>query len=113
MRLVILESPYAGNRKTNLSYAYRAMLDSISREEAPLASHLLYPQFLDDNAVDQRILGMEAGLAWVARADATVVYTDLGVSPGMAIGINRALNLGKPVEYRTIGYIPELNDAGL
>lgn len=113
MRLVILESPYAGARKTNLDYAYRAMLHSLSLGEAPFASHLLYPQFLDDNDAEQRALGMGAGLEWVQKADATVVYMDLGVSPGMTLGINRAINLGKPVEYRTIGYIPELNDAGL
>lgn len=108
MRLVILESPYAGARQTNLAYAYRCMLHSLSLGEAPFASHLLYPQFLDDSDPDQRALGMGAGLEWLRQASATVVYQDLGVSPGMTIGINRARDLGKPVEYRTIGYIPEL-----
>lgn len=113
MRLVILESPYAGNRKTNMDYAYRAMVHSLSLGEAPFASHLLYPQLLDDDNSEQRALGMAAGLEWLAKADATVVYTDLGVSPGMSIGINRAISLGKPVEYRSIGYIPEVANAGL
>jgi len=108
MRLVILESPYAGNRQTNLAYAYRCMLHSLSLGEAPFASHLLYPQFLEDSDPVQRALGMGAGLEWLRQAEATVVYTDLGVSPGMHAGIARARELGKPIVYRQIGYIPEL-----
>lgn len=108
MRLVILESPYAGNRQTNLQYAYRCMLHSLSLGEAPFASHLLYPQFLNDDSPDQRALGMAAGLEWLRQAEATVVYTDLGVSPGMVAGINRAATLGKPIYYRAIGYVEGL-----
>lgn len=110
MRLVILESPYAGNRETNRIYAYRAMLDSLSRGEAPFASHLLYTQFLDDGVPEQRTLGLGAGLEWLRAADATVVYQDLGVSPGMVLGINRARSLGKPVEYRMIGYVEGIRE---
>lgn len=108
MRLVILESPYAGSRQTNLQYAYRCMLHSLSLGEAPFASHLLYPQFLQDDDPDQRALGMGAGLEWLRQAEASVVYTDLGVSPGMVAGINRAQALGKPIEYRSIGYVEGL-----
>ena len=100
MRRVILESPYAGDVERNIAYARRAMLDSLQRGEAPMASHLLFPQVLDDNDPDQRHLGIEAGLAWGPVADATVIYADLGISRGMQIGIERAAIEGRDLEIR-------------
>lgn len=104
MRLVILESPYAGNVDANVEYARLAVLDSLLRGEAPLASHLLYtqPGILDDTVPAQRAIGIEAGLAWVQKCDATVVYTDRGISAGMREGIARAVKANRPVEYRRI-----------
>ena len=99
-RLVLLESPYAGDVSRNVKYAKLCMRDCLLRGEAPFASHLLYPQVLDDSNVEERGLGIEAGLAWGARAEATVVYTDLGVSPGMLLGVERAALAGRPVEHR-------------
>jgi hypothetical protein len=57
--------------------------DSLLRGEAPIASHLLYtqPGVLNDQVADERRLGIEAGLAWLRAAKATVVYQDLGISP--------------------------------
>src|SRR6185437_4418161 len=102
MRLVILESPFAGNVERNLAYARAAMLDCLQRGEAPYASHLLYPQVLDDTQPAERRTGIEAGLAWGTMADATVVYTDLGLSPGMELGIERARLQGRRVDLRTL-----------
>lgn len=104
MRLVLLESPYAGDVAGNLTYARAAMADCLSRGEAPFASHLLYtqPGVLDDTNPRQRALGIKAGLAWGDRADATVVYTDRGITSGMADGIDRARRAGRTVEYRSL-----------
>lgn len=78
------------------------MRDSLKRGEAPFASHRLYPGILDDDVPAERRLGIEAGLAWGQCADATVVYEDLGISPGMALGIERARAEGRPVEHRRL-----------
>jgi hypothetical protein len=104
MRLVILESPFAGDEQANIDYARLCVRDSLMRGEAPIASHLLYtqPTILDDNVPKQRNQGIAAGLAWGKVADATVVYTDRGISHGMALGILSAVNLDRPVEYRSI-----------
>lgn len=99
---VILESPYAGDVQANIEYAQTAMRDSLMRGEAPLASHLLYTEALDDNLPHERTLGIEAGLAIGRFATKTVVYTDRGISPGMQYGINRAELEGRPIEYRSI-----------
>lgn len=89
MKLVILESPYAGDIKNNTKYAIRAMRDSISRGEAPFASHLVYPYILDENIPEERKKGIELGFAWWLMADLIAFYCDLGMSPGMQASMNR------------------------
>lgn len=109
LKLVLLESPYAGKTpeetQRNVEYARAAMADCFKRGEAPYASHLLYtqPGVLDDNIPEERSLGIEAGLLWGAKAEKTVVYSDLGVSKGMALGIGRAAKEGRPCETRKLG----------
>lgn len=98
IRLVILESPFAGDVQRNTAYAQRALLDSLKRNEAPIAPHLTYTQVLDDLIPEQRAMGIAAGLAW-RRAFIEgphpkngigewvpvlpVFYVDLGWSRGM------------------------------
>jgi hypothetical protein len=60
------------------------------------------PGILDDKIPAERRLGMEAGFAWIAVADKTVVYTDRGIWDGMLEGVRVPKNLNKPVEYRTL-----------
>jgi len=106
MRLVILESPFAGKTpeetEANIRFAKAAMLDSLRRGESPLASHLLWPGILDDANPVERAAGIEAGLAWGRWAEATVAYVDLGISPGMELGIKRAAKEGRAVEFRRL-----------
>ena len=104
MRRVLVESPYAGDILTNLNYARAALADCLKRSEAPFASHLLYtqPGVLDDKIPAERAMGIEAGFAWGRLADVTVVYTDLGITPGMNLGIIQAEAEGRPVEYRDL-----------
>ncbi len=104
MKRVILESPYAGDTDGNVAYARACLRDSLARGEAPIASHLLYtqPGVLRDEDPGERQWGIDAGLAWAASAEATVVYTDRGVSNGMKYGIANAEHAGRPIEYRTL-----------
>jgi hypothetical protein len=107
MKLVLIESPYAGNTALNERYARAAMLDSLARGEAPFASHMLYPQVLDDSDPAERAQGMAAGFAWGQRAELVAVYLDLGISRGMEAGIERAINVGQTVEHRTVRGWPD------
>jgi hypothetical protein len=104
MRLVVLESPYAGDVNRNVAYARACLADCLARGESPFASHLLYvqPGVLDDTVPEQRRLGIAAGFAWGRHADAVVVYDDLGVTEGMRAGIERAEAMGQPVERRSL-----------
>lgn len=100
-----MESPYAGDVEGNVAYARACLADCLRRGEAPFASHLLYtqPGVLRDDDPAERRLGIEAGLAFLRAMDATVVYTDRGVTAGMEQGIARAKAAGVPVEVRSLG----------
>ena len=109
MNLVILESPFAGDVERNIEYARACVRDSLTRGEAPIASHLLYTQegILNDDIPSERELGIDAGLAWGRVAEATVVYTDLGITEGMHQGIERSHADGRLVEYRSLFSSPD------
>ncbi len=103
-RRVIIESPYAGDIERNVRYARAALRDALMRGEAPYASHLLYTQdhVLDDGNPHERQTGMRAGFAWIAVAEGSAIYIDLGVSSGMRVGLSRARTAGLPIEFRSI-----------
>jgi len=105
-KLVVIESPYSGETERNLIYARRCLLDSIQRGEAPLASHLLYTQVLDDANHGERTSGMQLGWAWMQWADEVIVYIDYGVSTGMQHGIDTAEDLEIKITRRAIGVNP-------
>ena len=102
---VILESPYSSDVERNLRYLRAAMADCLKRGEAPFASHGLYtqPGVLDDTKPEGRKLGMTAGFTWIMRSSYTVVYVDLGITPGMGMGIDLAMNAGHNVIERRLG----------
>lgn len=103
--IVVIESPYAGNLERNARYLDACLLDALRRGEAPFASHGLYtrPGVLRDSEPAERELGIQAGFAFRRHAARTVVYTDIGISEGMKLGIADALRIGGTVEYRTMG----------
>ena len=121
MKLVIIESPFAGkgdtdeerakNTERNKRYLARCVRDCVLRGESPYASHRMLTSALDDMNPDERKLGIEAGFAWREKAAKTVVYTDHGVSRGMDLGIAHAeklaLFVAHTIEYRSIGAEPD------
>lgn len=102
MKLVVIESPFAGDRERNARYLRACLLDSLRLGESPFASHAIYPLVLDDDKPEDRALGIAAGLAWGAKADLVAVYGDLGCSRGMAFGIEAATARGTPIEHRLV-----------
>lgn len=116
MRLVIVESPFAGDVDRNRRYLRACLRDCLLRGEAPYASHAIYtqPGVLDDGDAAERKLGIEAGFRFRRHADATVVYQDLGHSTSMRYGVEAAERLRAAqaviydevphqIEYRTLG----------
>ena len=100
--LVIIESPYMGNVKSNVAYARKCMSDSLERGESPFASHLLYTQVLDDTKDIERQIGMSRAFNWYRHADLMAVYIDKGISNGMKKGIEIAEKNEIKIVYRTL-----------
>lgn len=102
MKKVILESPYAGDVERNIQYARQCLKDSLNRNEAPIASHLLYTQVLNDNVPNERELGIDAGLVWKDVADLHVFYIDYGMSKGMEYALEKAKENNIKTEFRKL-----------
>lgn len=101
---VILESPYAGDVERNIEYARLCVRDSLSKGEAPIASHLLYTQegILNDDIPEERKWGIDAGLVWKDVAEKHVFYIDYGYSSGMLYALKYASKNNIPIEERKI-----------
>lgn len=88
MKLAVLESPLGGKYiDTNTLYARSCMHQLLNAGFAPYASHLLYPQVLNDHFDTERLQGMRAGrqvsISLLSQNAAHYFFTDLGWSSGM------------------------------
>jgi hypothetical protein len=105
---VLIESPFHNSDpkeiEENVQYVRAIMRECLLNGEAPFASHALYtlPGVLNDGIPSERTTGIQAGLEWGEAADKTVVYTDRGVSDGMRVGIARADQQDRMVEFRKL-----------
>lgn len=102
MKLVTVESPYAGDVEANEAYLKECLIDSSLRGEAPFASHGFYTTYLDDTNPAERKLAMESGFEWLKATDIVAVYVDRGISSGMIKGIEKAQSLDIPIEFRRV-----------
>jgi hypothetical protein len=102
MTVVIVESPFAGDMEANRRYAIAACADCFRRGETPFASHLLYPQILNELKKEDREKGITAGYAFWPVARKIVFYTDRGWSEGMLRAKQRADNFGYTFEERSL-----------
>ena len=98
---VYVVSPYAGDINLHIKEAVALCKRVISERKIPIASHLLYPQMLDDSDPEQRELGLLYGLTLLEICDEVIVLSDSpdDISPGMAGEIHEAKRLGKPIRY--------------
>ena len=104
---VYLESPFAADTDAGVvlhrCYLAACIRDCLHRGESPFASHGLYTTALDDRDPVQRALGIDAGAAWRAACDRTIVYGNFGISSGMAAGIAASMRLGHVIVHRMLG----------
>lgn len=96
--LVYICSPFAGDIDYNTSRTRGYCRFVISEGCIPLAPHLYFPQFLDEDDKESRELGLFFALALLARCDALWVFGGK-VSFGMAQEIAKAESLGISVRY--------------
>ncbi len=103
-RKIYVASKYAGDIAANVKTAIRCCRYVIGRGYMPVASHLLYPQILNDSNPRERELGLMFGLSLLALCDELWVFTTGGeVSSGMAKEIEEAKRLKIPVRKLEMG----------
>lgn len=100
MQRVVIESPFAGNVDSNVALAKAACLHALQKGYSPYASHLFFPQMLDDLAPAQRELGIKAGFEWSNTAGIVWFCCYLGekMSPGMVRAFD-SFNGSKPMQF--------------
>lgn len=98
--LVYICSPFAGETEHHINRARGYCRFAVSRGYIPLAPHLHFPQFLDDNDHEQRELGLYFALALLRKCEELWVF-GRKVSDGMAREINKAKQRGMPIRYFT------------
>lgn len=96
MKLVYICSPYAGNIEENIHFVKAACRYAMKQGCAPIAPHLLYPQFLNDTVPIEREVGIQMGLRVLASCEELWVCGS-HISEGMEKEIAEAKRLGIPV----------------
>lgn len=97
---IYVVSRYAGDVGGNIAAAIRCCQYVIRNGGMPIASHLLYPQMLNDNDTREREMGLAFGLELLALCDEIWIFSDeTGLSTGMRAEEAEAKRRKKPIRY--------------
>lgn len=96
-RLVYIASPYAGDIEKNVAFAKAACRYAAAQGCTPVAVHLLYPQFLDDQVPKEREAGLKMGMRVLATCDEIWLCGER-MSAGMKAEEAEAKRLGLPIQ---------------
>lgn len=94
---IYVASRYAGDVDANVAAAIGYCRRVIDEGHMPIASHLLYPQILNDNNPKERELGLMFGLALLRDCDEMWVFGS--ESPGVEWEIEEAKRLKMRIRY--------------
>ena len=98
--IVYICSPYSGDVRKHIADARRYCRFAAEAGYIPFASHLLYPQFLDDSVKEERDLGLFFGTALLSKCYELWVFGDV-ITSGMRAEIIRARRKGLNIRYFT------------
>ena len=98
IKVVYICSPFSSDVIRNTENARRYCKYAVSKGVLPIAPHLLFPQFLDDNCPMEREKGLAFGLVLLEKADELWVF-GTHRSEGMRREIEKANTDGIPVTY--------------
>ena len=87
--IVYICSPYAGDTENNIKAAQKYSRFTVKKGYIPIAPHLLFPQFLDDNKPKERELGLFFGNVLMSKCSEVWVFGK-HISTGMKAEIKRA-----------------------
>ena len=87
--IVYICSPYSGDVERNVKAAQVYSRHAVDMGCIPLAPHLLFPQFLQEDKPKERLLGLLFGNALMSKCSEVWVFGSR-ISPGMETEIKRA-----------------------
>ncbi len=96
--IVYICSPYAGEVDANVMAARKYCRFAVNQGYIPVAPHLLFPQFLDDDDAEERELGLFFGNVLMSKCAEVWVFGN-HISSGMAAEIQRAEKKGYKLRY--------------
>ena len=99
MKKIFVSSPLAGDYENNIKNAQKYCREVLLQGYMPLAPHVYYTNFLEENNEVERQLGMDMGLRWLAECDEIWVFNQNGISKGMQVEIDMATKLNIPIKY--------------
>ena len=101
MKLVYVCSPFRANGTTtqeeHVNYARKACAYVVSTGNIPIAPHLLFPQFMDDDDPEQRALAIEMNKELIEMCDELWYFSEVSggkLSEGMTAEILHAHRIG-------------------
>ena len=100
--LVYICSPLAGDIAGNMQKARYFCRFALERGVIPIASHLLFPQFMDEQAEGERDLALKMGLTLLEKCN-ELWYFGSNISPGMKSEIRKAMYRGIHIRHFTEG----------
>ena len=95
--LVYIASPFAGDTERNINRARGYCRFAVSKGYIPLAPHLHYPQFMDDDDKIQRKLGLKFALVLLDKCDELWAFGT--PSEGMSREIAKARKRNIPIRF--------------
>ena len=96
--LVYIASPFAGDPERNTERARGYCRLAVSKGYIPLAPHLFYPQFMDDDDCETRELAIFFALVLLGKCDEIWVFGER-ISEGMEREIAKARKRNMPIRY--------------
>lgn len=99
-KMVFICSPFAGDTEHNTERAKGYCRFAVTKNTIPIAPHLLFPQFMDDDDPKQRENAIAMGLVLLAKCQELWCFGSR-ISNGMAIELENAKKLKTPIRYFT------------
>ena len=96
--LIYIASPFAGDPERNTERARGYCRLAVSKGCIPLAPHLFYPQFMDDDDCETRELAIFFALVLLGKCDEIWVFGERR-SEGMEREIAKARKRNMPIRY--------------
>ena len=98
--IVYICSPLSGNLEENQEAARRYCRYAVDSGYIPIAPHIYFPQFMNDNNAKERNLAMFMDVVLLSKCAELWVFGDT-ISKGMSMEIEKAKRKGQPIRYFT------------